>query len=270
MGNLLSIIISNKDQGSLLPRQLNSITFQNVWPDEVILIDDGSTDHSKDVMRAFQKHNPDKNIKIFLHDENAGVCARVNEGTEISECKFVYFTTSGDELLPSFVERHKHILSSVEDIHLCASTSQYDRRSPHFHCNRRAFVSPMTGPTAQSFFVPAGFAVSTPSVPGHGSCIRRDTLLEFGGHNPKLEWHSDWFFLMSIAYTYGFYCIGEDLSKMHSNPNSYSTTVYSNEKQKKILNEMVRVLDEEKPYRTCRYQMRGECLNRMNGLIKSD
>ena len=47
---------------------------------EVIIIDDGSNDNTKDVVSAYIENNPDKNIRLFIHDTNKGKGAAVRTG----------------------------------------------------------------------------------------------------------------------------------------------------------------------------------------------
>ena len=47
---------------------------------EVIIIDDGSCDNTKEVVGSYIKNNPDKNIKMIIHDSNKGKGAAVRTG----------------------------------------------------------------------------------------------------------------------------------------------------------------------------------------------
>ena len=112
MGNLLSIIITNKDDGDVLPRQLECIASQRVQFDEVILIDDGSSDNSKEVMKNFQVDNPEINVRLFLHEDSAGAVKRYDEGLIASTSKFAYFAASDDYVYPTFAKEYKSVIEA--------------------------------------------------------------------------------------------------------------------------------------------------------------
>lgn len=247
MGNLLSIIISNKDHGHFLPRQLESIVSQTVPPDEVILIDDGSSDNSKELMRNFKSDNPQLNVRLFLHKENMGAIKRCGEALMVTASKFVYFGASDDYLLPDFVKEQKQAIALNDTRIKIIASANY---------SRGGFVTP------EEFS-----ASSSQYIPGHGSIIDRQTLIEFGGLNPVLDFHTDWFVSHAIVFTNGFFAIPRELSVHTVRNDSYAHTPHSQEKEYKIFCEMIRVLTEEKVYSECRHIMAERCVVRFD---KSD
>tara|TARA_R110000744_G_scaffold19775_2_gene51967 strand:- start:2855 stop:3634 length:780 start_codon:yes stop_codon:yes gene_type:complete len=234
MENLLSIIISTKNDESCLARQLASIASQTIWPDEIFLIDDGSTDGSKDVVRQFCEYYKDEDscdIRTLLCDDNKGFNARVNQAGLDSNCKFLYFASSNDYLLPIFVEEHRNAISTCEDLHLSCS---YDFGFEGFK-----------GPKE----------VTERYIPGHCSAISKEAFVEFGMHRQNLEWHADLFLFNVAAYKYGFYSIGEELSVKTPDENSYANRGVHSPEQSVVLNEMIRILKEELPFESIREKM---------------
>ena len=251
MGNLLSIIISNKDHANFLPRQLESIASQTVPFDEVILIDDGSSDNSKEVMTNFKIDNPEINVILFLHKENVGAVKRYGEGLMASTSKFVYFAASDDYLMPDFASEYKKVISSANSRVKLIASANYPRGD---------------------FFTPEQFTRGDAGyfIPGHGSAIDRKTLIEFGGHNAKLEFHHDWFFSLAIALTHGFLAIPRELSfEVYSGEDSYGRTQYSEDKNLEIYSEMIRVIAEEEAYANCKDRMVYWCNKRFDGKYKA-
>jgi len=251
MANLLRVIITNKDDALDLPKQLDSIANQIVFPDELILIDDGSSDNSKEVMKKFKNDHPEINVRLFLHDENKGINTRVNEGIHNSKCNFVHFTGSDDFLHRSFVAAHKSAIAF----------------SRHYKLDVKLFVSAPF--QREGYFSPQDvWEHRLVSMPGHCSVTEKDTFIKFGGLNPLMGAEHDWFILMSIGVTYGFYSIPRWLSGVqpttlrpkergshaanhrHTSDNSY------------MASEMMRVLREEPLYEDCAGWMRLLCVDR--------
>lgn len=67
---------------------------------ETIVIDDGSTDHSRENVEKYIQEHPEKNIKLLGWADNRGVSAALNEGLDNATGKYVVFLASdGDYFL---------------------------------------------------------------------------------------------------------------------------------------------------------------------------
>lgn len=93
MNNIISIIVPVYNTGNLLPRCLNSISNQTYKDIEIIVIDDGSTDNSKDIIKSFAIK--DSRIKYYCQN-NKGVGAARNKGIELSTGSYITFVDSDD------------------------------------------------------------------------------------------------------------------------------------------------------------------------------
>ena len=94
----ISVVIPNFNHGALLPRAVGAILRQNPAPEEIIIIDDGSTDDSPDVIRSLQTSL--SCIHAISHKENKGVVAAMNEGFRLARGDLVYFAAADDFCLP--------------------------------------------------------------------------------------------------------------------------------------------------------------------------
>ncbi len=95
---LITVIIPVYNTAKLLAKCIDSVlsqTWQNI---EVILVDDGSTDNSADIIKNYQRTNPDKVIAIF--QENAGQASARNAALDIMRGDYVAFVDSDDWVLP--------------------------------------------------------------------------------------------------------------------------------------------------------------------------
>jgi glycosyltransferase involved in cell wall biosynthesis len=99
MKPLISIIIPTFNRGYVLDKAINSILVQayNEW--ELIIVDDGSTDNTKDIIEQY--NNP--KIK-YLYQEKNGQCAARNKGLEIAKGDWIAYLDSDNEFYPHYLE----------------------------------------------------------------------------------------------------------------------------------------------------------------------
>jgi len=105
-----SVILANFNGGKYLNEAIRSVLMQQNAEFDLILIDDGSTDSSLEIMRDFELNYPDK-IKILVHDENKGQGAGFNSGFSQATGELVSFIDSDDIWYP-------HKLSAVEQTYI--------------------------------------------------------------------------------------------------------------------------------------------------------
>lgn len=99
----ISIIIPAYNVEKYLKAALDSIKAQTELPDEVILIDDGSTDGTLEVAKAFELLVPYQIVSI----ENGGQGNARNLGVSLASSEYVYFFDSDDLLTKDFIHSIK-------------------------------------------------------------------------------------------------------------------------------------------------------------------
>lgn len=88
---LISAIISNYNYGLFINEAIESVLNQSYSNFELIIVDDGSTDNSKEIIGSV---NDSRIIKIFK--ENGGQASALNEGLKIAKGEIVAFLDSDD------------------------------------------------------------------------------------------------------------------------------------------------------------------------------
>lgn len=108
LGNnpLVSIIIPTYNRASLISETLHSVVNQTYKNWELIIIDDGSEDNTKNVIETFR----DPRI-ITLRIPHSGIFGKVrNEGLKISRGEFIAFLDSDDLWMPHKIETQLQLL----------------------------------------------------------------------------------------------------------------------------------------------------------------
>lgn len=94
MNPIVSIITPTFNRAHLLPRLWASIERQTLQSFQWVVVDDGSTDNTREIVAAFN----DQRI-IYVHQNNAGVNRARNRGEQEVSAEYVVFLDSDDEFL---------------------------------------------------------------------------------------------------------------------------------------------------------------------------
>ena len=114
----ISIIIPTYNRADLLPETLDSALAQTRRPDEIIVVDDGSTDSTADVLAGYSAP------VITLRQPNAGRSAARNAGMAHSTGDLLMLLDSDDLLLPESIERLAGFLEANADYDVAYSSAQ--------------------------------------------------------------------------------------------------------------------------------------------------
>lgn len=98
---LISIIIPVYNTHEYIKRCIDSVLFQTYKNIELIVINDGSTDGSAEILDDIKKNNPKI---IVIHQNNCGVSVARNKGLDLVSGKYVCFLDSDDWLTEDAVE----------------------------------------------------------------------------------------------------------------------------------------------------------------------
>lgn len=100
--SLVTVIVPVYNMESLLPKCINSIlgqTFRNI---ELIIVDDGSTDKTKEICDHYKIK--DSRVKVF-HKSNGGIGSAINVGLAEATGDYFLFVDSDDYIADKLIER---------------------------------------------------------------------------------------------------------------------------------------------------------------------
>jgi glycosyltransferase involved in cell wall biosynthesis len=94
---LLSVVIVCHNQAQYLANAIESVVAQTYHNLEILVVDDGSTDNTRETARRFSQAR-------YLHQENQGLSAARNAGLRETHGPYVVFLDADDRLLPHCLE----------------------------------------------------------------------------------------------------------------------------------------------------------------------
>ena len=100
----VSVIVPVYNVEKYVEKCLQSLVNQTLDNIEIIVVNDGSTDNSKQIIQAFIKENLDTNI-IYLEKENGGLSDARNYGMNYATGEYIAFLDSDDYVKNTIYEK---------------------------------------------------------------------------------------------------------------------------------------------------------------------
>jgi GT2 family glycosyltransferase len=210
-GISISVVIPAYNAEKSISRTIKSVLTQSRRPDEIIVVDDGSTDQTAQRIKEFGSD------VCYIYQENAGPSVARNRGIEAAAGEWIAFLDADDEWLPERLSRQAELL--VRNEHLVWATANF------YHClcdenRRRVNVNPKLGQKAlgDKEYFDDFFRTSLPHGCGWTGTmlIKKKVLQEAGMFQPGLHIAEDtdlWFRIACRWSRIGF--IPEPLAIYH-------------------------------------------------------
>ena len=117
----VSVIIPSYNRAYVLNRAIQSIFRQTYQDFEIIVVDDGSSDNTEEMIKGLN----DPRVRYIRHETNRGAPAARNTGIKNSLGYFLSFLDSDDEWLPHKLELEINTLNENKDCVICSSGSVF-------------------------------------------------------------------------------------------------------------------------------------------------
>ena len=124
---LISIVIPVYNTEKYIERCLNSVFLQEFEDYEIIIVNDGSTDSSEQLIKKIIEDNPGKLIK-YIRQENKGLSEARNHGLSEASGKYIIWLDSDDSLMEGVLAKLGVVLKNEPDMVICRIAS-FDENS---------------------------------------------------------------------------------------------------------------------------------------------
>lgn len=109
---LVTVIIPSYNHAQYILNAIESVKTQTFTDWEMIVIDDGSTDNSHEVLKSMPV---DSRIRLILHTDNKRQSARFNEAISEAKGKYISFLSSDDWYLPEKLEKQVTLFETLDE-----------------------------------------------------------------------------------------------------------------------------------------------------------
>jgi glycosyltransferase involved in cell wall biosynthesis len=220
--NKISVIIPTYNRASVLPRSIDSLLAQSLAADEIIVVDDGSTDKTRELI---EEKYPQI---IFISQNNKGVSAARNVGIQNSTGNWICLLDSDDSWQSYKLEKQIQKLTDNPEYLICHTNEtwyrdgnilnqakKHEKRGGHIfqHCLPLCVISPSSVMMKRTLFDDVGlFDEDLPACEDYDMwlriCCRYPVLFidealtnKFGGHEDQLSrqhWGMDRFRIIAL------------------------------------------------------------------------
>jgi len=186
----ISVIIPTYNYGRFLREAIDSALAQTYPPLEIIVIDDGSTDDTPQVLAAYGDR-----IRT-IRQNNEGVGAARNAGIAAARGEYIAFLDSDDIWMTQKLEREIALFEAdpaLGMVHCGAESFDHAGKKPS------VLLSGMEGWVAPELLRLDREVITAP---GSGTLFPKRVAEEVGGFDPRLQPSEDWDFCYRVAVRY--------------------------------------------------------------------
>lgn len=188
----VSCIITTFNRASYLNQAIESIMAQNFKSFELIVVDDGSTDHTGSMLEGHKK------AIHYIFQPNRGASAARNRGLEMAKGEYIAYLDSDDLWDPHKLSLQTRFLDRNPDYPLCYTEEIWYRNG--IRVNPRDRHRKYSGHIFQKCLP---LCIISPS----SAMIRRKTLVDLGGFDEDLPAAEDYDLWLRVTCRYPVYLL---------------------------------------------------------------
>ncbi len=230
----LSVIMPNFNDERYLRECIGALLRQERPADEIIVVDDASTDGSVAVIEELAAGNP--TVSLVRHEANLGVNSACRTGLGAATGDYIVFTSADDRLLPNFFRLGMAMLEEHPEASVSAGANSVLEDDGSVRAVGRCF--PPGGYYTPDQFMPyirGGYWIA-----GLTAIIDRSVFDAAGGFRDDLHWYADWWVYQLVAFRHGVCIVPEVVGARRVLPTSYSGRAATGDKRRVV----ARILDD--------------------------
>lgn len=175
-GQWISVVIPTFNRANRLLNAIDSVKNQCFRPVEIVVVDDGSSDNTSDVLSAWTNKNQSETLRVsYFTQSNSGAPAARNFGWKESRGDYIHFLDSDDILLPGCLKMKLNALVRNN----ASYAYGYSRIKDEFGHTIGMHGHDITRTAVSAYIIPYSFNTS-------GPLLRRSVLESLGGWNERL------------------------------------------------------------------------------------
>lgn len=212
----VSIVLPCYNQIKYVKESIDSVLNQSYDNFELILVDNASTDGTKEVLAEYAKK--DKRVTCIFHNKNLGFTKSINDGFEIASGKLIAIHNSDDVWYPNKLEEQVKVFKEFSDVDVVTADAEIIDE------NGKSVGYSFSQELNWNTFGVVDFAFNELCKRNfccHPSIIfRKNCLSTAKGYDESLSYACDWWFLLILSKKHKFYYLNSKLLKYRIHPNN--------------------------------------------------
>jgi len=235
----LSVFMPNYNHGQYIGQAIEAIVSQSRPPEEYIIVDDGSTDNSVEIIESFAAKYPV--IKFFRNPQNLGFHKSAQNACAMAKGDYIYGGAADDYVLPGFFEKAIAMAEKHPQAGFIAG------KWAHVSQEGKELKISEVVEWQEAAFVPPNVFLREylmKYAPMHtfslGTIYKKSCLMEIDGFREELGFYCDTFALRAIGLKYGLCYIPEKFACWRVMPESLChSTIKDPQKELDVLHRSV-------------------------------
>lgn len=215
----ISIITASYNYANYISETIESVMSQTYPNWEMIVVDDGSTDNSVEIIKSYCRR--DNRIKLFYHEnnKNKGLKDTILLGLEHAKSDWIVFLESDDAITPNYLEEKIKIIEQNPNIEfvfnnfdIIGDTSYYKTTK---YSDWKKYVAKKSGFISKKFFY------NLNNIPTFSLVMMKKYLFETLNFNSPIKPWLDYYLWLQLSKKIDFYFLDKKLTYWRKHNDSY-------------------------------------------------
>jgi len=230
----VSVIIPTYNRAAFLQRSIKSVDKQSLPCAEIIVVDDGSTDNSSEVLDTIKEIS--RTPIVTIRTENRGVAAARNLGVKNARYNIISFLDSDDHWNRKKIEKQYSTFENQSAYQICHTREKWLRRGEHL--NQKLKHIPRQGDIFSHCLELCGVGMST-------VMMEKELFEKIGGFDESMRCCEDYDLWLRVSSKHEFLLIDESLIVKEGGREDQLSSIYRLGMDERRIYSIQKLLDSE-------------------------
>jgi glycosyltransferase involved in cell wall biosynthesis len=203
---LVSVVMLSYNNEKFTAEAIESVLGQDFDDFELIIVDDASTDSSRQIIQKYAAEDP--RIRVILHKANCGIAKTANDGNDRATGDFLGCIASDDIWMKDKLSKQLAVLESNEDLIIWTEGEVIDERGTPMGKSFSELIGSVSEKKSGDVFREL---LERTHVFGSTMLYKRVNQGDIR-YDERLKYANDWKFELDLAAKYEFHYIAEPLA----------------------------------------------------------